>query len=126
MKLTPKLAITAIISSIVILIVPTVIGYMKNHFLLLSLTGAFFFILLLILVISSRSDPPPLRNLIGLALLSIALPIGLIIVKTDGFILVYINSFTRGIIIELPFITLFLLAIVLAFRSREKLGRIRF
>jgi hypothetical protein len=42
MKLTPKLAIIAIISSIVILIVPTVIGYMKTTFFNFHLLERFF------------------------------------------------------------------------------------
>ncbi len=130
MKVTPKLAMTAGLSSTVIFMVLIVVGFKTHHFLLPSLTGAFFFLLFQILDISSSPGPSRFKVLMELALLSIAMPAYLIYLNNegfgynDGFGSVHINSFTLGITIELPFIALSLLAIVLAFRSRKKLERI--
>ncbi len=120
MKLTQKLAVTAVLSSTVISIVLIVVAGKTHHFLLLSLTGAFIFLLTYILAISRISDPSPFRGLMGLGLLSLVAPVIFIYENNEGFGPVHINSFTLGIT-ELPFIALSLLAIVLAFRSRKKL-----
>lgn len=113
MSLDGKLAIITVI----ILVVPVLVG-LPIHYFLLSLFGAFFATLLTIARIYAREAPNTVKDLLELAVFSVGFPLFLIVAKTGGHISVYIPSAIVGLLIELPFIALSAITLLLAVKSR--------
>lgn len=103
---------------IFILAVSAAIGLLTDS-ILYSLAGPFSGFLLLTVRVYTRRDPDAQRNLVQLAFISLVVPLVWIVGVSLGRPETVLTSTFKFAVMEIPLVFLFLVSLLLAFRSRN-------